>query len=470
MPISLPKLFIALTVTAQIFAGSIFIPAADPLHQFYRHQYRLTHDLATPLFPIPHSLIPDTIPYSLFPIPSKDAYIRLLPQLHLNNRIPNHQFRLWSSTKWNNFSMFIEFLAVNENYGVSHVSSDYSRGGVSGRVLNSFIDYSTDAVSLRFGRSPVFWGQSWEASIIQSGYYPSYENITASVHLGNFKYEILAGQLSSEHVDDTRIRRNIAGHRINWGLGNGKLVLGVGEQIIYTGENRPVELFYLNPVVPYFFTALEGDETGTPDNDNSIIIAYGRYVHKPNLSAYFELVIDDFQVDENTTPHATGFKFGVDGGTQIKGREISFEAEYTRVGSWTYIHHGQYTSWQNRRHPIGYRYGPDCQSFMALADYWLQPGKLMLSAKYTYLEKGSNNLNTVWASPGTKGDPFPTSPVTRHSLLVTSLKYFHKFGLLEAGWSNYPVGNAEIDGIIKEPKGSFFLKAQLVWGFGYDLD
>lgn len=106
---------------------------------------------------------------------------------------------------------------------------------------------------------------------------------------------------------------------------------------------------------------------------------------------------------------------------------------------------------------------------MTLVDFWLRPDWL-ISTKYTYLEKGSNNLLTEWASPGTKDAPFPSPPVTRYSLLVTSFSWYLKYGILELGYSNYPVGNAEIDGVIDQPKGSLFFKAQLVWGFGYDLE
>ena len=159
----------------------------------------------------------------------------------------------------------------------------------------------------------------------------------------------------------------------------------------------------------------------------------------------------------------------MDGGRVFNGSELSFELEYTNIDSWTYIHHGQFTSWQNRSHPIGYKYGSDCRSVEGQFDFWPKDS-WRLHTRYTYLEKGSNDLNTVWDSPGSKDASFPSTPVTRHSLLVTSLQWFLKYSILEVGYSNYPIGNAEIDGVIDKPKGSLFFKAQLVWGFGYNLD
>jgi len=417
-------------------------------------------------FPSANYQEPDT---QLFPIADRQAYLRFTPSYEISSGSPEFQFRFWSASSWHNFTLFIEPIIVNSTYGIEYLGTDYSRSGMSGRIVNSFLRYQNNLINIQFGRSPVWWGQSWESSIIQSGYFPAYDHLSARLNIGNFQMELLSGQLSSEYISNNRIKRYIAGHRVTWLPRHNKWVLSIGEQIIYTGLDRSLELFYLNPAIPYFFTALEGDETTNPDNDNSIIFINGRYLFKPNLSAYFEFIIDDFQVDKNTTPHSLGYKLGLDGGTILKGKELSFEFEYTNIDSWTYIHHGQFTSWQNRCHPIGYRYGADCRSLMALVDFWLK-SDVLISTKYTYLEKGVNNLLTAWDSPGTKGKSFPSSPVTYHSLLVTSFSWYVKYGILEVGYSNYPIGNAEIDGVIDKPKGSLFFKAQLIWGIGYDLE
>ena len=428
----------------------------------------MNHDLEVYRFSFPsaNSREPDI---QLFPLADSQAYLRFTPSYRISSGSPEFQFRFWSASSWQDFTLFIEPVIVNSTYGTEYLGADYSRSDMSGRIANSFLRYENNLINIQFGRSPVWWGQAWESSIIQSGHFPAYDHLSARLNIGNFQMELLSGQLSSEYISNTRIKRYIAGHRINWFSKDSHWIVSLGEQIIYTGEDRSLELFYLNPAIPYFITALEGDETTAPDNDNSIIFINGRYLFKPNLSAYFEFIIDEYQVDKNTFPHALGYKLGLDGGTILKGKELSFEFEYTNIDSWTYIHHGQFTSWQNRGHPIGYRYGADCRSLMTLVDFWLRPDWL-ISTKYTYLEKGSNNLLTEWASPGTKDAPFPSPPVTRYSLLVTSFSWYLKYGILELGYSNYPVGNAEIDGVIDQPKGSLFFKAQLVWGFGYDLE
>ena len=153
---------------------------------------------------------------------------------------------------------------VHDAYGKKVLGVDYMRGGVSGRLVNAFLRYQLKNAVIQLGRSPIWWGQSWESSIIQSGYYPPYDHVDFRFSLGNFQLELLAGQLGSEENDDGyRVKRHITGHRITWLPAHKKWIIGFGEQIIYTGVNRGIEWFYLNPVVPYFFTALEDDEEVT---------------------------------------------------------------------------------------------------------------------------------------------------------------------------------------------------------------
>ena len=87
-----------------------------------------------------------------------------------------------------------------------------------------------------------------------------------------------------------------------------------------------------------------------------------------------------------------------------------------------------------------------------------------------WLEKGSNTLSTPFGNSDNKDDPFPKPPVTNHALLATSLCWYWKYGIIEAGWSNYDFPNkiAFSDPHLKAD-GSFFLKVQLFYDFGFDL-
>jgi hypothetical protein len=212
-----------------------------------------------------------------------------------------------------------EAVLVSNPYGSSILGTNdtriFSSSGVSGRLINSLLRYQNDILSFQLGRSPIWWGQPWGTSIIQSSGAPSYDHLDMRFNFNNFQLEVLAGQLGSEESEEgDRIRRNIAGHRLTWIPEHHKWVMGIGEQVLYTGINRSMEWWYLNPTVPYFFTALEGDEErleGERDNDNSILFIFGRYIIKPNMNKILSMSLSPSNL--SSSPSRAVKKYGTVG-------------------------------------------------------------------------------------------------------------------------------------------------------------
>ena len=92
--------------------------------------------------------------------------------------------------------------------------------------------------------------------------------------------QIFHGQLNSEYdLNGTRIIRNISGHKLSW-KPNDTSFLNIGELVIYAGKNRGIELMYLNPFVPYFFSALEGEQKINQEDHKLYDILYGKSIIK----------------------------------------------------------------------------------------------------------------------------------------------------------------------------------------------
>ena len=461
-----------------LFTGflSSTISAQDSLHQTITTQYQVE--------------VSDSTSH-----PKPNVKVSAISAFHLWNNDPIKSMAIRASGHWDELSILVEPVIVNDPYGPDILGVDYTRSGISGRITNAFIRYENDLLTFQLGRAPVLWG-----SIVSSGdvpdvgyspihpfnhsiyfssishlpssiYPPSYDHLDIRFKLGQFRLEILSGQLGSEELNGDRIKRNIAGHRLTWLSQDKKIFASFGEQIIYTGINRGFEWHYLNPFVPYFFTALEGDEesSDTGDNDNSIIFATFRYMLKPNLSFFGELLIDDFQVDDNNYQDGLGFQLGADGFIKISEKTIIWSLDWTRINSWTYIHHGQFTSWQNRGHSLGYPYGPDLNAFHIQADIEISKS-LSFNIEADWLEKGSNTLSTPWGNSDNKDDLFPNLPVTQHRLFSTGVSWFWKYGIIEAGWSNYDFPNKiafSDPQTVKE--GSLFLTAQFFYTLDFNL-
>ena len=288
------------------------------------------------------------------------------------------------------------------------------------------------------------------------------------MRLFNLKGELLVGQLGSEKFNDKRITRFISGHQLSGKFFDNKLEIQVGEQVIYTGEDRNIELFYLNPFVPYFFAVTDGDDLNNNgyNNDNSMIFISGRYALKSKYSLFWEFILDDFQYNDTNVQDMLGWKLGFQGISKISHYDINWVAEYTQIDSWTYIHHGQSTSWQNRGHPIGYPYGGDLRSFFITGNTWLKNETIQLDLEYTWLEKGYNNIQTEWENENSLEDPFPLTPKNTFHLIEASVLYKTKYVAVKTGFTNKPFPYEIANGLIDELKGGFFLSA----GLHYQMD
>ena len=136
----------------------------------------------------------------------------------------------------------------------------------------------------------------------------------------------------------------MAGTRFGFNINN-KTLITVGQQIIYTGVNRGVEISYLNPFIPYFFSGLEDEEDGFPfDNDNTILFIDFKHEINLNMSLFGELLFDDIQIDNTGLDHAFGYKVGINKKFSFINKVFYTNFEWTEISPWAYIHNGQNTN------------------------------------------------------------------------------------------------------------------------------
>jgi len=453
--------YIALFAYCSLFGQ--LIPSNDPLYFYLRQQFRQEHDLYYLIKPVPYSI--NTIDDTRFPIINKTAILRLIPSLTINKDIPLSIIDVWCSGTWGSMSYLFEPILVNSNYGETELGETYERAGFSARYESALIQFRWQNNSLSYGRSSFFWGQSFDSSIILSGNSPPFDYLSAYLDLGLFKISLFTGQLHSSLDTQGRFKRFVAGKKLIFVSGSGRTMLSFGDLILYSGLGRSIEFHYLNPFVPYFFTALENEHERYPvggnDNDNTMIFIDGRHIVQPQHSIYFELLIDDFQIDienRDSIVDALGVKIGLDGILSFNSINIGYEIEYTRISGYTYITRGWYTNWEDRSIPLGYKYGPDCQALYLLFDYWVN-NKILVQVKNEYLEKGELTFNSTYDPYGKVGNPFPTGNVQYYYYFNPSISWHSQYGIFEIGF----------DGDFKRLKQStLYIEAQIVVSLGYD--
>ena len=346
--------------------------------------------------------------------------------------------------KLKNHGFYFEPMIVDKNNSGRVLGNNYNRNGISGRIQKSFIKITKPTYSFYFGRTPIKWGESIFGSIIQSGLYPAYDNALLAYKLGKFKYELLAGALSSQKTKEgTLIRRYISGRRISIKLSK-RYSISAGEQIIYTGENRQFSMRYLNPFIPYFLTGLEENERDSRfDNDNSMLFFHHRYMLAKGLSSIFnEIIIDDYQKDESGLGHAVGLKVGYDKIFRMENHHFLLVFEYTNISPLTYNHHGQFTSWQNLEHNIGYPFGGDIENFQ-LKLYIQDKKDRILNIEIDYIIKGELNTDSPWVWSEILNDK--NELYKKYVFMKAGLTFKKKWGFIEIAWKPINQLNSFID-------------------------
>jgi len=439
------------------------VPLNDPLNKYLRQKFRHGHDLGIIIKPLPYATNSyDGLKYS--PV-STASYLRINPGIRINNEVPLSVIDFWFSTELGAWSLLIEPVLVNKKHGEDFLGESYERAGLTARYENALLRYRQGNNILSFGRAPVRLGQSFNSSIILSGESPPFDHASAFIDFNLFKIFLFTGQLHSGLNDFGRFKRYIAGKRLIFKSESGRTMFSTGDLIMYTGINRSIELHYLNPFIPYFFADLEKEieryPPGGVDNDNTMIFFDGRHVLSTQQSLYFELLVDDFQIDiknRDSIVDALGVKLGMDGNISVGTTTLGYEAEYTRISGYTYITRGWFTNWEDRDIPLGYKYGPDCQSFFLMVDYW-HNDSFLLSLSSEYVQKGGLSFNSTYDPYDKVGNPFPTRPVEYSFYLKPSVLWHAKYGIIEVGF----------DGdLLNNQMNTLYLKCQVIWGIGFD--
>ena len=303
------------------------------------------------------------------------------------------------------------------------------------RINDAIIGYNKEDFSIFFGRASPIWGLNKANSIILSGQYSGIDHFLVMFKSNRLDLQIFHGQLNSEYdLNGTRIIRNISGHKLSW-KPNDTSFLNIGELVIYAGKNRGIELMYLNPFVPYFFSALEGEQKiNQEDHTNSMIFFYGKSIIKKTFEVFFELVVDDYQIDDTGMPHSTGMKVGLQ--KNFISAKIPFELilSNTQLNSNTYLHRSVYTSWSHFGNSLGDIYGPDQSNT-----------KIIFNTKFKHNYNFHFDITSIF-----KGKLFFEDKLNQFNgadTIVKSKKYLfgnlnfsirHKSFLIRMGWHNKP--------------------------------
>jgi hypothetical protein len=326
--------------------------------------------------------------------------------------------------------------------------------GLAGDLETAAIFYKNGRFSASLGRQRLYWGPQ-RTNLILSETTEPLDLLSASFETGRLKGSFIFARLDGSRpnqIDSLRFpdrsfndNRYLVGHRLDIRL-HRRFRLGLFETVLYGGEGRPPELYYLNPMQFFHSAQLNENEDDNTALGFDFILLPGK-----GTNIYGQLLVDDFQIDSHSTgdnePAEVGFLFGIFKASRIGSIIPDLNLEYVRITNRTYHQRDPRNRYLFRNKLTGHPLGPDADSISIKARFWPEKA-LYAEIEVAYRRKGEGSIYGPWDesfifASSDYSEPFPTGVVERATMLAIRTKGYlpisrytrdHFFFSAAAGW------------------------------------
>jgi len=325
----------------------------------------------------------------------------------------------------------------------SGIPMDISRGRFnSGETDLSGIGFQNDWLTLQLGRGRESWGSGNEIQLALSENSPAYDYGMLGLDFGRLRAKYIHGFLESTEND---INRYITARGIEWT--NGKsLVIGLSETVIYSGEDRPLDIGYLNPISTHLEIELNErlNKSGV-SNANGVWQISGDWLINQKLRISANYLFDEFVLDK------IEFEEGKENGKAYSGRisytpiltETSLLTTYLSIitiGTPTFRHGNGFNNFVQRNKPLGWQHGSDGQEVKLGLNYFNRTN-LMAQFDVGQRKNGEESITSRPYDPYADylAGRFPSGSVKESLFITSKLQWWWKPNIMvlsELKWEN----------------------------------
>lgn len=278
--------------------------------------------------------------------------------------------------------------------------------GIAGDVEQATLNYQDRHLALRLGRQRLFWGPQ-PVSLLLSSTAEALDLFTLHYEFGRIAFEFVLAFLDQSRPDSTDIarfpgypfdqdNRYLAGHRLDI-MVRRNLRVGLSEISLFAGPGRRPELYYLNPLQLFHAAQLNRQV-----NDNTVLGGDAVWIPRPGWALAGQLLIDDWQIDDDTEADHEPNEFAYAASVTRTGRVASatpdIRLEYVRIANRTYHQLNARNRFLYRNRPLGHPLGPDADSLSLLARWW--PDRVTtVELEFAYWRHGEGSLYSPWTEP-----------------------------------------------------------------------
>jgi len=299
--------------------------------------------------------------------------------------------------------------------GYSGVPRDISRGGfTSGETDMSGISFENKWMIIQFGRGRQSWGAGNDIQLHLSEMSNSYDYGMLDLDFGKLKVRYFHGFLEA---DSNSVNRYITGRGIEWN-NQKNLLIALSESTIYSGENRPIDFSYFNPMSTHLEIELNDRQNFLgSDSGNGIWQLSLDYLLMEKIKLSGNYLFDEFTLDQKQKDDGKG-----------SGNAFSYKVLFVpiktvnsillcyfssiSVGTHTFKHENGNNNFVQRNDPLGWHIGSDSRE-RKVGINWFYQNKILTNINMGIRNIGENNFiqNPYRAYIDYLDRPFPSGAV-----------------------------------------------------------
>ena len=304
----------------------------------------------------------------------------------------------------------------------------------------SGIGFENDWAIIQIGKGSESWGSGENIELALSSSSEVYGYFLLGSNYGNLRVKYIHGSLGNI---DKNIRRYITARGIEW-TNKRSFILGFSETVIYSGENRAIDIGYLNPVSSHLEIELNNRLNIVGDgNANAVWQIHLDYLLKKRYRFSFNYLLDEFVLDpdiEIGKEHGKAFSLRLSYAPIFNDKQIlTLFSTLVYVGTPTFRHRSGGNNFITYQKPLGWYRGSDGRELIIGLNYSYKKNVLVSSSIGAFESGEESTTNRVFDPyKDYQREKFPSGKINYGVYLINSIKYSNSKGYsisLKSYWS-----------------------------------
>ena len=257
----------------------------------------------------------------------------------------------------------------------------------------SVMGFQNSWATVQINRGVENWGSGHNIQLALNENSDPYNYFLLASNYGKIRVRYIHGFL--ERIEGN-VNRYVSARGLEW-TNNESFILGFSETIIYSGENRPIELGYLNPISSHLEVELNNRLNLIGNSGaNAVWQLHLDYLYKKRFRVSLNLLYDEFVIDpkieigkENGRAFSSRLSYTP---IFIDDKLLTLYSSYIYVGTPTFRHGNGANNFINNGKPLGWPKGSDSQD-ISLGISYMKKNKFITSTSIGYIQVGDESIN-----------------------------------------------------------------------------